>query len=255
MKPGPSDLGRRALLASPLLLAAGGVPLAATPISRLGEAWWRQRHEGKLVELARVKPEFIWLGDSITENFERDGPEPWARFRPVWDRFTGAWRSVNLGFKGDATSHLLWRMGHGELAGIAPRAAIILIGANNLGRLHWSAEDSLAGIEAVLVELHRTLPATKPLLLSVLPSERSEWATATTQAINAGLARRYPANSPVSYLDVTALFTPGGHFDGTLFYDGLLKPAEAPLHPTAAAMTRMCDFIAPTLARLMSSTK
>lgn len=248
-------LQRRALLAAPLLLAAGKAPLAATPISRMAEPWWRQRHENKLVELARVKPEFIWLGDSITQNLERDGPEPWARFRPVWDRFTGAWRSVNLGFKGDATAHLLWRMAHGELDGIAPRAAVILIGANNLGRVHWSADDSIAGIEAVIAELHRRLPATRPLLLSVLPSERSSWATTTTLAINAGLARRFPANGSVTYLDVSSLFAPGGHFDRTQFYDPLLTPPEPPLHPTAAAMARLCEAVSPTLTQLMSLRK
>jgi lysophospholipase L1-like esterase len=244
-------VGRRALLAAPVLLAAGSQPQAATPISRLDTPWWRARHEAKLAELRAVRPELIWLGDSITENFERDGPEPWARFRPVWNRFYAPYRAVNLGFKGDATSHLLWRMEHGELDGIAPRAAVILIGANNMGRLQWPAGDTLSGIEAVLATLRRKVPATRPLLLSVLPSDRSPWVNTTTEAINQGLAQRFGRGGDVVFADVSGVFRPGGRLDRALFYDGLLKPPEPLLHPTADGMARLAEAIAPALTPLL----
>ncbi len=248
-------LSRRALLgtlpAAPLLLAAGKVPLAATPISRMDTKWWRARHEAKLAELRTARPELIWLGDSITQNFERNGPEPFAQYRPVWDRFTAPYRAVNLGFVGDATSHLLWRMMHGELDGIAPRAAVVLIGANNMGRVHWPADENVTGIEAVVTELRRRLPATKILLISVLPSDRSPWVDQTTVAINAGLAQRFRQGSEAAYVDVTSQFAHGGVLDHSLFYDPLLHPPEPALHPTAAGMTKLCEAIAPTLAGLM----
>lgn len=241
-------IGRRALLASPLLAAAAKMPAAATPISRLDTPWWRARHEAKLAELRATRPALLWLGDSITQNFERDGPEPWARFRPVWQRFYAALPAVNLGFKGDATCHLLWRLTHGELDGIAPRAAVILIGANNLGRLHWSAEDTLAGIDAVLATCHARQPGMRILLLGVLPSERSAWASETTQAINAGLARH---GQQVTFLDPTPVFQSHGAFDRTKFYDPLLHPPEPPLHPTAEAQEALCRAIAPVLRGVM----
>ena len=56
----------------------------------------------------------------------------------------------NLGFSGDATCHLLWRLMNGEVEGQSPRLAVILIGANNMGRLHWPADEDITGIEAVL---------------------------------------------------------------------------------------------------------
>ena len=105
------------------------------------------------------------------------GPPDWRDFAPVWQRFYGDRNAVNLGFNGDATSHLLWRIENGEVAGIAPKVAVILIGANNLGRLHWSAEDTVAGIDAIVTQLRHRLPHTKLLLLGVLPSDRSAWAT------------------------------------------------------------------------------
>ena len=130
------------------------------------------------------------------------GPPEWLDFAPVWQRFYGDRNAVNLGFNGDATSHLLWRIENGEVAGIAPKVAVILIGANNLGRLHWSAEDTVAGIDAIVTQLRRRLPHTKLLLLGVLPSDRSAWATETTLAVNQALAARYGAASDVTYLDI-----------------------------------------------------
>src|SRR3984957_17868187 len=158
--------------------------LAATPISRMDLSWWRERHQAKLEELRRTRPNLIFLGDSITEDWEYDGPEEWRKFVPVWQRFYGDRNAVNLGFKGDTTASLLWRIRNGECDGIAPKVAVILIGANNLGRLHWSAADTVLGIDAIIAELRRRLPTTRVLLLGVLPSERSDWITETTLTIN-----------------------------------------------------------------------
>jgi len=252
---------RRALLATPFLatpflIAAGPKPpLAAVPISRLQVAWWKARHEAKLAELRARNPGLIFLGDSITQNWEQAGPQPWRNFAPTWLRLYRTRNPVNLGFNGDATSHLLWRITNGELDGIAPKAAVILIGANNLGRLHWAAEDSIAGIIAVVAETRRRLPQTRLLLLGVLPSIRSDWATATTLAINAGLAKRYGGTAVpnVTYLDIGHLFMKGSAVDPAQFYDPLLTPPEPPLHPTAMAQERLALAIEPTLASLLNS--
>lgn len=251
-------ISRRALLAVPLAapLAPVSVPARAVvpatqPISRLDTRWWRLRHEAKLAAKLGAHPELVWLGDSITQNFERNGPEPWARFAAVWERHYAPLRAFNLGFSGDATSHLLWRLQHGEVDGLAPKAAVILIGANNLGRLHWPAEDDIAGIEAVVTETRRRLPNTRILLLSVLPSDRTPWASETTLAINAGLARRFPAGGLVAFQDVTSVFVHGGALDHGLYFDPLLTPPEPALHPTADGMERLATAIAPTLASIL----
>ncbi len=240
------EVSRRVLLAAPLLAAAvpartQKLPLAAVPIARLQVAWWKARHEAKIAELRQIRPDLVFLGDSITQNWELIGPPPWMDFAPVWQRLYGARHAVNLGFPGDATSHLLWRITNGELDGIAPKAAVLLIGANNLGRLHWPGADSILGIETVVAETRRRLPNTKLLLLGVLPSIRSVWASETTATINAGLAARYGgAGVPgVTYLDVGGVFMKDGKVDPAQFYDPLLSPAEPPLHPTAQAQERM----------------
>ena len=69
--------------------------------------WWKARYEAKQAEL-RQRVDLVWLGDSITQDFERGGPQDWQDFAPTWQRFYGDRHAVNLGFKGDATAHLLW---------------------------------------------------------------------------------------------------------------------------------------------------
>src|SRR3978361_1492240 len=204
----------RRLLASiivlPLLAAAPRPPTAATPIARLDLPWWKARHEAVLHGLQQGPVDLLWIGDSITQNWEKTGPAPQQDYQPVWQHFYGTRNAVNLGFKGDTTASLLWRVRNGEVAGIAPKAAIILIGANNLGHVHWGAGDTVTGIEAIVAELHQRLPTTKLLLISVLPSERSAWVDENTVAINAALAQRYGKSSDVTWFDATRLFTKDG---------------------------------------------
>jgi lysophospholipase L1-like esterase len=244
-------------LASSLLLPVVGSArtiLAATPISRMDLAWWRARHEAKLKELATMKPELIFLGDSITQDWEDTGPPAWRDFAPAWQRFYGDRHAVNLGFKGDTTASLLWRIRNGEVAGIAPNAAVILIGANNLGRVHWSAEDTIAGIDTVIGDLHRRLPMTKLLLLGVLPSERSAWITETSGQINRMLAERYKDDRSVAFLDLTALFMRNGKLNQALFLDPQLTPPDPPLHPSAQGQAIMAKAMEPVLANMLGDT-
>jgi lysophospholipase L1-like esterase len=247
----------RYLLTALLLLLSGAAPAtrypvaAAEPISRMNQGWWRERHEAKLEELHSRRVDLIFLGDSITQDYEISGPPEWRDFVPVWEHFYGTRNAVNLGFNGDATSHLLWRIENGEVDGISPKVAVILIGANNLGRLHWPAEDTVAGINAIIVQLRHRLPHTKLLLLGVLPSQRSDWATETTLAINRALAARYRRGGDVTYLDIGQVFMKKARLDTSLYFDPLLSPPAAPLHPTAEGQALMAQAIEPTLAALL----
>lgn len=238
------------------VLAVPGAPVARTiaatlAISRMDLPWWRTRFEAKQAELREAHPRLIFLGDSITQNWERHGPPDWADYAPVWQRFYGDRDAVNLGFIGDTTASLIWRIRNGELDGISPKVAVVLIGANNLGRVHWSADDTVAGIDTIIAELHRRLPRTKVLLLGVLPSDRSAWASETTAAINHTLAERYVHDSGVTCLDVGHVFLRDGKLDRALYYDPKLTPPEPPLHPTAQGMGLVAAAMEPTLAVLL----
>jgi lysophospholipase L1-like esterase len=229
--------------------------LAAMPIARLDLPWWRQRFEEKERRLHEARVDLVFYGDSITQDYELGGPEPWRDFRPVWNRFYGDRHAVNLGFKGDTTASLLWRLEHGEADGIAPKVAVVLIGANNFGRVHWSAEPTLAGIDADVAAIRVHLPGTKILLLGVLPSERSAWVSENTLAVNRALAERWRPGGDVTFLDVSPVFMKDGRLDRGLFLDPLLTPPEPPLHPTAEGQARMAEAIEPALATLLGDRR
>ena len=241
-------------VALPMVLTATAPDTIATrPVSRLDTSWWRQRFQRKQVELHREPPRLLWLGDSITQDWESDGPQPWRRFAVIWRRFYGDRYAVNLGFKGDSTCHLLWRLEHGELDGIDPKAAILLIGANNFGRIHTDADQTYQGIVAIARLLHQRLPKMQLLLIGVLPSIRSSWVSISTRQLNRRLAL-LPAHEGawLRYVDVSAVFLDHGVVDPDQFLDPLLSPPDPPLHPTAYAQEALAMKIEPMVASMMN---
>ena len=250
---------RWAVLAAAALLAGAAGPAnpAAGSLSRDNLPWWHARHEEKLARIRQGHVDLVFLGDSITQDWEESGPPAWKDFAPQWQRFYSDRNAVNLGFKGDTTASLIWRMQHGEVDGIQPKVAVVMIGANNNGRAHWSAEETVGGIEAVIAEVHKRLPATKVVLLSVFPSERSAWVDETTAATNRGLAARYGdgEDPAVTYVDVTGLFMRDGKLDRAAFLDGYLTPPDPLLHPTAQTQARISEAIEPVIARLMGDRR
>ena len=235
-----------------LLAAAGPASIATRPISRMDTAWWQERFEEKQTELRTRRVDLLWLGDSITQNWERAGPQPWQDFVPVWDRFYGDRNAVNLGFRGDSTCHLLWRLEHGELDGIHPKAAILLIGANNFGHVHTDADETYEGITRILDVLHQRQPAMRVLLLGVLPSIRSRWVTDNTRQLNRQL-EKLPSSrgSWLHYVDAGGILEQHGDADPGRFLDSYLRPPDPPLHPTASSQAAIATVIEPTVAAMM----
>ena len=240
----PLILSRRALLGAAVALGAAA-PLAATPIDRLALTWWRERHTRKLLERQAGSWDAVLLGDSITQQWET------PPYRAGWEHFYGGRRVLNLGFSGDATSHLLWRIEHGEIDGLAPRAAVILIGANNFGRLGWSASDTEAGVGAVVSAVRSRLPAAGVLLQGVLPSDRGNWVAAQTAALNRALAARYAHAPDVTFRDVGDVLLRDGRVAAELFSDPAMTPPRPALHPSPEGQARIAAALEPDLARLL----
>ena len=238
-----------ALMASLAVSPSQAANIATVPISRLQLPWWKARFEAKQAELRAGPVDMIWLGDSITEDWERSGPPSWQDFAPAWRHFYDGRHAVNLGFKGDSTCHLLWRIEHGELDSIHPKVAVLLIGANNFGLVHTDALQTFAGIETILDVLGRRLPATKIVVIGVLPSKRSPWVTANTEQLNAMLDAHLATRKGTQFVDVASIFERNGAVDPSLYLDPRLSPPEPPLHPDAIAQARIAAMIEPIVAR------
>lgn len=241
------------LLALLSFSAAAQPGAATTPADRLSETWWARRHTAILEKIqAEPDAELLLLGDSITQNYEKANP-PDENFQPTWARFYAPRNALNLGFSGDTTANVLWRLDHGEIDGLKPRAVMLLIGTNNTAH-GQTAEETERGIDAVIAKLREKLPQSAILLLGVLPSAVSPSKTAADMEVNRYLARQYEAGPSVTYLDIGSVFYRDGHLDKEIFYDPRLKNPRPPLHPDTTGQRRMAEAIEPTLARLMDDT-
>jgi len=126
--------------------------------------WWLQLHEQKLLEKNRLvaagtPPDVVFIGDSITQGWENEG-------RAVWQRHF-ARHALALGFGGDRTENVLWRLEQGEVDGISPKVVVLMIGTNNAGLR--GPESTAAGVKHLLDQIRQRLPSTKVLLLAIFP--------------------------------------------------------------------------------------
>jgi beta-glucosidase len=124
--------------------------------------WWMPRHEQKLAEEGRESAEILLIGDSITHGWENTGKE-------VWEQYFGEYGTYNIGFGGDRTENVLWRFGHGEIDGIQPEVAVLMIGTNNTGHRQDPPECTASGVGLIVEQLSKKLPDTHILLLAVFP--------------------------------------------------------------------------------------
>lgn len=213
---------------------------ATTPVAR-EDAWWQQRHAEMNARVKQGGVDLLFLGDSITQGWEGEGAKLWAeRYAPR--------KAVNLGISGDQTEHVLWRMQHGNLDGIAPKAAVIMIGTNNVGNTggKHSAEQIAGGVKAIVGELAAKTPKTKVLLLAIFPrADPGDAMRTKIAAINADLAKFAAADAErVTFLDLGPKFLGA---DGTLAAD--VMPDK--LHLSGKGYTIWADAIEPELKRLL----
>ncbi|MDA3925858.1 MAG: GDSL-type esterase/lipase family protein [Kiritimatiellae bacterium] len=138
---------------------------STTPKSRMDQAWWKKRFEQKQALVKQGGWELVFLGDSITHGWE-------GRGKDVWAKNFASYKALNLGYGGDNTEHVLWRLDHGELDGYQPKLLVLMIGTNNTGHrplAKESAEDTAAGIKAILSRIANKSPSTKVVLLPIFP--------------------------------------------------------------------------------------
>ncbi len=187
------------------------------PVDRLNEAWWAERHNAS-VEAAKTHPDtqMLLIGDSITNNYDK-AKLPDENFQPTWEQFYAPRKALNLGFSGDTTAHVLWRLQHGEVAGLHPKVALVLIGTNNTGHGE-TAEETELGIDAVVADLEQRLPETHVLLLGISAERISDSKTQRDRAVNRYLANDYGENPRVTSSWILARFLSCGRFECWRFF-------------------------------------
>ncbi|GGY73452.1 hypothetical protein GCM10011613_18230 [Cellvibrio zantedeschiae] len=216
--------------------------VAVTP-SMLNEwwsiSWWLPRHLQKLEEIkVRKNAQVIFIGDSITQGWEKDG---FNVFNHNYEKYN----AVALGFGGDRTENVLWRLLHGEVDGLNPKVAVLMFGTNNTGHRQEKPELTAAGIKRDIEELQKRLPNTKILLLAIFP--RDEKPEGELRQINNrvnAIISTFADNKKIYFLDINKSFLDDkGNLPKEIMPD-LLHPNEKGYEIWAKAME-------PTLLKLL----
>ena len=206
---------------------------AIKPVPR--DASWMKRHDAMNARVKEGNVDLVFIGDSITQGWEGSG-------KGVWTKFYGERNAVNLGIGGDRTQHVIWRLDNGNLEGISPKLAVIMIGTNNSG--NNTPEQIAEGITVIVEQLKKKTPQTKILVLGVFPrgetpEDQRRQVNEKTNAIVSKLAD----DQHVFYLDIGKSF---------LQDDGTLSREIMPdlLHLSEKGYTIWAESIEPQVAKL-----
>lgn len=181
--------------------------------------------------------DLLFLGDSITDNWPEHGADTWDKFAP--------YRPANFAVTGISTEGILWNITNGELDGLSPKVAVIMIGTNNIGqngseKPAWAA----AAIKKIVETVREKMPHTKVLLLAVFPRNKpSDGRCQRVDAINP-IIRALDDGQTVRYLDIGHVF---------LQPDGAVSNKAMPdyLPPNAYGYQLCYDAMIPLLSEMM----
>ena len=164
-----------------LALAVGMAALLAWGAEaghRLNVPWWKARLAEKEAQ-AQTQHDTVFLGDSITHNWDTLAPD-------LQKQYFGD--VLNLGFSGDRTHEVLWRIRRIDWAKVAPKRIMLMIGTNNAGT-NGPPEETFEGIRAIVDHLKAECPDATITLLKIFPrgDDEEDGARRLNDAVNARL--------------------------------------------------------------------
>jgi hypothetical protein len=185
----------------------------AAPVE--GEGWMK-RHREVIARMKTKPPATVVIGGSVVQE--------WEAYEESWITAFGESGAANLGFRGDHEGNVLWRIGNGELDGIAPGRVIVFAGMDPHST--DTPEQVLAGTDAICRMIRGKLPAARILVIGLLPRADGKASAADPDTVNHLLQTRLHPRPGIE------VFDPGNAFrdlDGTvnaeLFADGGLPNA------------------------------
>jgi len=201
---------------------------------------WKWFHEGDLARGAEGPVEVLFLGDSITECWEKEGTKVWKEaFVPL--------QGANFGVGGDTTQNVLWRITvGGALERVHPRVVVLMIGTNNFGLHDDSPEAVVRGIRAIVKSLRTQRPECHVLVLDLFPrGEPGDQLRKDVETANRLIDGVGKGDPMVSHLRIWDEFTDG---------KGSLPPEIMPdkLHLSEKGYEIWAKAMVPTLRELLA---
>jgi lysophospholipase L1-like esterase len=187
---------------------------------------WVARHQEILAlnKPGAIRADVVLIGDSITHFWSGEPKAKRVAGKDSWEKWIAPHHPINLGYGWDRTENVLWRLRHGEIAGLKPKAFVVLIGTNNLSGFN-PPDQTAEGVAEVCRELRRQAPQAKVLLLAILPRQAKPDATRQRVADTNKLLQVQAAQIADAYLDLTAKLIEA---DGSI----LKETMNDYLHPT-----------------------
>ena len=207
---------------------------------------WQKRHDAVMAIKDTLKPEIVFLGDSITHLWAGEPNEPRGNVgADSMKSLCGGRAVLNLGFGWDRTQNVLKRIELGELDGLSPKAVVIHIGTNNLAgtnNARANTPEEIAEAIGVIVDRVRAkCRDAKIILMAVFP--RGEKVDDANRAKIAQINERIVklgSKPGVTFLDITSKLT---NADGTISKE--VMPDF--LHPGAKGYAIWADALKPLL--------
>jgi lysophospholipase L1-like esterase len=215
----------------PPVVPPAGTPTAEYPAARTDQAQYFHDH---IIQAHSHPVDLIFDGDSITDFWQAGD-----RGGPLLQSLYGPRNVIDYAISGDRTEHVLWRLQHGELQGLHPKLAMLMIGTNNLGES--SSQEIADGITKIVQTYRTQCPDMHVLLLGIFPRAPSptDPARAKIKEINA-IISKLDDGDHVTYLDIGDKFLQP---DGTLTAD--IMPDF--LHPSAKGYQIWADAVQPVI--------
>jgi lysophospholipase L1-like esterase len=165
---------------------------------------WVVRHNEILAlnKPGAIRADVVFIGDSITHFWSGEPKAKRVAGKDSWEKWIAPHHPINLGYGWDRTENVLWRLRHGEVAGLKPKAFVVLIGTNNLSGFNPPAETA-EGVAEVCREIRRQAPQAKVLLLAILPRQAKPDATRQRVTDANKLLQAQAAQIADAYLDLT----------------------------------------------------
>lgn len=209
---------------------------SVTPVPRKDD-WWQKRFQENQERISQGNVDVLFIGDSITHGWEGEGG------KQVWEEYYADRNAVNLGFSGDQTQHVLWRLENLKWGNVQPKLSMIMIGTNNCH--HHSGTQIAQGVEKIVDKLHFLFPDMKILLLAIFPRADVPQDKLERIAEANKIIAEFPKSKPyVHFLDIGAEF---------LDEDGNIPKTIMPdlLHPGPKGYGIWASAVEPKIAELL----
>ncbi len=130
---------------------------------------WRRRHFHETVARRKAQGacDLVFMGDSITHDWDREGQK-------ALRKYFGAYKPFNFAVGGQRTGNVLWQIENGALDGFQAKAVVLMIGTNNSAFQPIEEEppiDTATAIRGILQAIHKKQPQARIVLMPIFPRQ------------------------------------------------------------------------------------